>query len=46
MAVPEIVRERLKKLRKRYPKVNFECHFHNDRGFALINTLEAIKSGC
>jgi len=46
MATPETVKEKLKRLKRRYPKVNFECHFHNDRGFALINTLEAIKNGC
>jgi homocitrate synthase len=46
MATPEMVKRILKRLKRRYPKANFECHFHNDRGFALINTLEAIKEGC
>jgi len=46
MATPEEVRDRLKVLIKRYPRVDFECHFHNDRGFSLINSFEAVKNGC
>ena len=46
MATPEEARERLQFLIKRYPRVDFECHFHNDRGFALVNSFEAVKNGC
>ncbi len=45
MATPELVTSRITNLVKRYPNVDFECHFHNDRGFALINTLTAIQLG-
>jgi len=44
-ATPMMVRQRVRALKKRYPNVNFECHFHNDRGYALINTITAIESG-
>lgn len=33
IATPTIVAERIKALKERYPKVDLECHFHNDRGF-------------
>ncbi len=45
IATPSLVRRRVWALKKRYPKVNLECHFHNDRGYALVNTVEAIKNG-
>jgi homocitrate synthase len=45
VATPAVVAGRMKLLRERYPHVDFEGHFHDDRGFALINALEAIKSG-
>jgi len=45
VATPEIVRRNIKIVKKRYPKANLECHFHNDRGLALINTITAVKSG-
>jgi len=45
IATPEMVKERVSALRVRYPDVDLECHFHNDRGFALINAVTAIKSG-
>jgi homocitrate synthase len=45
VATPEMVRKFVKKMRKRYPKVNLECHFHNDRGLAIANSIEAIKAG-
>jgi homocitrate synthase len=44
-ATPEAVAQRVTLLKKRYPKVALEGHFHNDRGLALINTLSAIKAG-
>ena len=45
VATPSAVVQRLKALRERYPKQDFEGHFHDDRGFALINALEAAKNG-
>lgn len=45
VAMPTGVAQRIKALRERYPTMNFEGHFHDDRGFALINSLEAVKSG-
>ncbi|MGD0174607.1 MAG: pyruvate carboxyltransferase, partial [Anaerolineales bacterium] len=45
VAVPAAVRERVRALRDRYPVTEFEVHFHDDRGFALPNTLEAIREG-
>jgi homocitrate synthase len=45
VATPELVREKIKILKNRYPEVNLECHFHNDRGLALINAISAIQGG-
>jgi homocitrate synthase len=45
VATPSGVVSRVKALRRRYPGVDLEGHFHDDRGFALINALEAVKSG-
>lgn len=45
MATPELVTQRITNLKKRYPDIDFECHFHNDRGYALINTITAIQAG-
>lgn len=45
VAVPTAVTHRLKVLRERYPQMDFEGHFHDDRGFALVNALEAVKGG-
>jgi homocitrate synthase len=45
VATPTGVVSRVKALRRRYPDVDLEGHFHDDRGFALINALEAVKSG-
>ena len=44
-ATPEKVGQRVRAFKKRYPKVNLECHFHNDRGLSLINTMAAVKNG-
>jgi homocitrate synthase len=44
-ATPETVSKRIKALKKRYPRVNLECHFHNDRGLATANTLAAVQNG-
>ncbi len=45
IADPDTVRKVIKKFRKRYPKADLEVHFHNDRGFSVINALEAVKAG-
>lgn len=45
IATPAIVTKRVKALKKRYPKVNLECHFHNDRGYALVNAIAAVEAG-
>ncbi|MBE7472416.1 MAG: pyruvate carboxyltransferase [Anaerolineales bacterium] len=45
VATPTGVVQRIKALRERYPTMNFEGHFHDDRGFALFNALEAVKNG-
>ncbi|HMQ56067.1 MAG TPA: pyruvate carboxyltransferase, partial [Anaerolineae bacterium] len=45
IATPNSVIRRLELLRQRYPTVQFEGHFHDDRGFSLINALEAVKGG-
>jgi len=45
VATPTAVLRRLKALRQRYPGTDLEGHFHDDRGFALVNALEAVKNG-
>ncbi len=45
MATPKRVREIVRKIKKRYPNNYLEGHFHNDRGFSLVNALTAIESG-
>lgn len=45
IATPKLVRHRVRVLKERYPQTALECHFHNDRGYALINTITAIESG-
>lgn len=45
VATPGKVRERVTALRKRYPDTSLETHFHDDRGFSLVNALEAVRCG-
>jgi homocitrate synthase len=45
VATPVAVAQRVAALRERYPRVALEGHFHDDRGFALVNALEAVKAG-
>lgn len=45
IANPEMVRERVLALKKRYPNLDIECHFHNDRGYSLVNAISGIQSG-
>ncbi|WP_305783560.1 LeuA family protein [Symbioplanes lichenis] len=42
---PAEVRSVISALRRDLPPVDLEVHFHDDRGLALANTLEAIGSG-
>ena len=44
IATPVSVSERVRALRERYPKLDLEGHFHDDRGFSLVNALEAVKA--
>jgi homocitrate synthase len=45
VATPAAVSQRIQALRERYPKTDLEIHFHDDRGFALANALEAVRQG-
>jgi len=45
VATPSAVAHRVEALHSRYPNMDFEGHFHDDRGFALVNALEAVRSG-
>lgn len=45
IATPAGVRRRIEVLRQRYPNVDLEGHFHHDRGFSLVNALEAVNAG-
>ncbi len=45
VATPADVAARVRALRARYPAMEFEGHFHEDRGFALVNALEARRGG-
>ncbi len=45
VATPEAVAQRVALLKERFPHIDFEGHFHDDRGFALHNTLAAVKHG-
>ena len=45
VARPPVVSSRVHALRERYPHTPLELHFHDDRGLALMNTIEAILAG-
>jgi len=45
VATPASVARRVSALRERYPHIDLEGHFHDDRGFALVNALEAVRCG-
>ncbi|MBM4422732.1 MAG: pyruvate carboxyltransferase [Chloroflexi bacterium] len=45
VATPAAVAKRVAAMRERYPNVELEGHFHDDRGFALYNALEAARCG-
>jgi homocitrate synthase len=45
VARPPVVTSRVRALRERYPHTPLELHFHDDRGMALMNTIEAVLAG-
>lgn len=45
IATPTNVANCVNALKTRYPNINIECHFHNDRGYALINAITAVENG-
>jgi homocitrate synthase len=45
VAIPMAVAQRVIALQERYPNTPLETHFHDDRGLALINTIEAVLAG-
>ena len=45
VATPTRVAERVTAIKARYPGIDLEAHFHNDRGLALVNALEAVRLG-
>lgn len=44
-ATPATVAERVTFLKNRYPNTDLECHFHNDRGYSLVNAITAVENG-
>jgi len=45
VATPAQVAQRVQAMRERYPNTPLECHFHDDRGMAVMNTVEAVRNG-
>ncbi len=45
ITTPDVVKRRVIALKKRYPSVGLEGHFHNDRGLSIINAITAILAG-
>lgn len=45
VATPATIAHRVERLRERYPGVELEGHFHDDRGLSLVNALTAIECG-
>ena len=45
VATPDLVGQRVRAFRERYPDTPLEVHFHDDRGFALVNALTAVRAG-
>ncbi len=45
VATPNAVAHRIDVLHQRYPSIDLEGHFHNDRGLSLTNALEAVRHG-
>ena len=45
VATPTHVAQRVQAMRERYPHTSLECHFHDDRGMATMNAMEAVHNG-
>ena len=45
VATPTQVLTRVQALHQRYPDTPLEVHFHDDRGLAVMNALEAMRAG-
>lgn len=45
VATPAQVAQRVQALRERYPNTPLEAHFHDDRGMAVMNAMEAVRCG-
>jgi len=45
VATPSQVLTRVQALRQRYPNTPLEVHFHDDRGLAVMNAMEAVRAG-
>lgn len=45
IATPTTVAKVIGAIHKRYHKHSLECHFHNDRGLAIANTIQSVSSG-
>jgi homocitrate synthase len=45
VATPDEVAKRVNILKNSYPNCDLECHFHNDRGLAVYNSIVAAKNG-
>jgi homocitrate synthase len=45
IATPDAVRQRMAQLIARYPTAEWEGHFHDDRGFAVMSALASIHQG-
>jgi homocitrate synthase len=44
VATPPQIALRVQAMRERYPNTPLEAHFHDDRGMAVLNALEAVRS--
>jgi hydroxymethylglutaryl-CoA lyase len=45
VANPQLVYDVVSHLKKKYPEIHWNMHFHNNRDLALANTLAAIEAG-
>jgi homocitrate synthase len=45
VATPNSVFQRVQTLHERYPATPLEVHFHDDRGMAVVNAVEALRAG-
>jgi len=45
VATPDQVSRHVRAVQQRYPQTALEVHFHDDRGLAVLNALEAVRAG-